>query len=54
MKGGDIIVGINGHRIDDLAGYAQILRKLTPGDIITLSFTREGQEQNVELTVAER
>ncbi len=54
LRGGDIIVAINREAIDDLAGYARLLRDLMPGATVALSFNRDGQRREVELQVLER
>nr|VFJ93597.1 MAG: PDZ domain-containing protein [Candidatus Kentron sp. H]VFJ94024.1 MAG: PDZ domain-containing protein [Candidatus Kentron sp. H]VFK01230.1 MAG: PDZ domain-containing protein [Candidatus Kentron sp. H] len=54
LRAGDIIVGIDGEGVADLAGFAGILRKLTPGDRVRVSFIRDGARRQVTLAVAAR
>ena len=53
--GGDIIVGIGSHRI---SGSSELIAHLTyhnyPGDIVSLVILRDGQRQEIEVTLGER
>jgi len=53
--GGDVIVAIDGTAVptrDALSSY--LARETSPGDTITITVIRDGEEQQVELTLAER
>jgi S1-C subfamily serine protease len=53
--GGDVIIGIEGQpvkRFDDLVTY--LARRGVVGQTVTLDILRDGKEQQVELTLAER
>ena len=53
--GGDVIVAIDNQtvrKLNDLAIYTE--RSKRPGDIVTLSIIRDGQDLNVDLTLGER
>jgi len=53
--GGDVIIGVDNNsirKIDDLLSYLE--REKQAGDNITLSIVRDGQLQNVNLTLASR
>jgi len=53
--GGDVIIGVDNNsirKIDDLLSYLE--REKQVGDNITLSIVRDGQVQNVNLTLASR
>ncbi|UCE43752.1 MAG: trypsin-like peptidase domain-containing protein [Candidatus Bathyarchaeota archaeon] len=55
LIGGDVIVEIDGQtvrKLNDLAIYTE--RNKRPGDDITLTIIRSGEEQNVDLTLGER
>jgi len=52
--GGDVIVAVDGQNVtsvDDLAGYLDA--KKQPGDTVTLKIVRGGQEQPIDITLAE-
>jgi len=48
---GDIITGINGDRISDYNDMVQALEKYSPDDVIKVSFIRDSEENQVELTL---
>jgi S1-C subfamily serine protease len=50
---GDIIVGVNGHPIRTIGDLRNVLETETDaGDTITVTFLREGREQQAQLTLA--
>ncbi|MEX2430779.1 MAG: PDZ domain-containing protein, partial [Dehalococcoidia bacterium] len=53
--GGDVITGIDGQPVqgpDEAISY--LARNLRPGDTVTLTILRDGEEQSVEVTVGAR
>jgi S1-C subfamily serine protease len=52
--GGDLITAVNGETITDNADLPRIVSRLSPGDVVTLDIVRDGDEQQVELTLGER
>jgi 2-alkenal reductase len=53
--GGDLIVGIDGKPVltfDDLLSY--LIKNKEPGDTVTLTIVRDGQEKEVNLTLGKR
>ncbi len=54
LKPGDIIVAVNGQRTDDLRAYSSLLKQYQPGDMITLTVMRGGQEKKIRLKLGER
>ncbi|MCL5994604.1 MAG: trypsin-like peptidase domain-containing protein [Chloroflexi bacterium] len=53
--GGDIITAINGTPVKDYTALISILTATTkPGDTITLTILRNGEQQDIQLTVGER
>jgi protease Do-like 1, chloroplastic len=48
---GDLIVGINGETVDTIEDYERIVRKLKPGEQITVKFVRDDAEQEVSVAV---
>jgi S1-C subfamily serine protease len=52
--GGDVITGVNGETITDNADLPRIVSRLSPGDTVTLDILRDGDEEQVELTLGER
>ena len=54
LQQGDIIVKVNGEEIADSAGLAALIRDMRPGDKVELVVDRNGAEQTVTVTLAER
>ncbi len=54
LQQGDIIVKVNGEEITDSAGLAALIRDMRPGDKVELVIDRNGTEQTVTVTLAER
>ncbi len=54
LREGDVIIGIGRRAIDNLQGYADALRALTPGERITVRFVRDGETQSVAADVVAR
>ncbi len=52
--GGDVITGVNGEVIADNEDLPRIVSRLNPGDVVTLDVTRDGDEEQVEVTLGER
>jgi len=52
--GGDVITAVNGEEVTDNADLPRIVSRLNPGDTITLDVIRDGDEEQVELTLGER
>jgi len=51
---GDIIVGLGGEAVADLAGLAQLLRAFRPGEKVVVVVLREGNRLEFEVTLAQR
>ncbi len=47
IKGGDIILEINGEKITEKNGLKELLRKFLPEDQVTLTILRDAQEQQI-------
>jgi len=55
LVGGDIITAINGEPIADIKGFTVYLETETRvGDTVTVTIVRDGEQQNVQVTLAER
>jgi len=54
LRTGDIISGINGTRIEDESTFTLLLRDNDPGDKVTLTVRRDGQEREVDVTLGKR
>jgi C-terminal processing protease CtpA/Prc len=54
LKEGDIIVRIDADEINSLKDLSDVLKSLAPGDRITITFLREGNEQTAEAVLVER
>jgi hypothetical protein len=54
LREGDVIVAINGREVAGLKGYSDILKSLSPGDRITVTFLRDDRERTAEAVVKGR
>jgi hypothetical protein len=54
LREGDVLVAVNGQPVDTLKEYADVLRKLEPGDAVKIRFLRGGELRSVETRVVER
>lgn len=54
LRDGDIIVAVEGTRLDYNTSLRQLLLRHKPGDTITLTILRDGQERDVTVTLGER
>lgn len=52
--GGDVITAVNGETVTDNADLPRIVSRLNPGDTITLDVIRDGDSDQVELTLGQR
>ncbi len=52
--GGDVITAVNGEEIADNADLPRIVSLMEPGDVVTLDVIRDGDTEQVELTLGER
>ena len=50
---GDIIVNANGHDIDHVATLQRVIRSQRPGDVVSLTFVRQGTERTIQVKLAE-
>ncbi len=54
LQADDVIVQINNTRIGNLKDYGKVLRKLNPGDTVSIHFLRNNQQQSVDTTAEAR
>jgi S1-C subfamily serine protease len=52
--GGDVILAIEGKRIDSGEELSSYLTRTSPGDTVTLTILRDGERMQVEVTLGER
>jgi S1-C subfamily serine protease len=52
--GGDVITAVNGEKIDENADLPRIISLLDPGDEVTLDIIRDGESQQLEMTLGNR
>jgi S1-C subfamily serine protease len=52
--GGDVITAVNGEKIEDNSDLPRIVSRLNPGDVVTLDILRDGDSQQIELTLGKR
>ena len=53
LEKGDIIVNANGRDIDHVATLQRVVRSQRPGDIVNITFVRQGKERTVQVKLAE-
>jgi len=51
LQEGDVVTGIDDDQVDDVASLTARIRAHAPGDKVTLQVTRDGDEQEVEVTL---
>jgi aminopeptidase N len=51
LREGDIIIAINGLEVMGLKGFSDVLKSLSPGDRISVTFLRDGGERTAETVV---
>jgi S1-C subfamily serine protease len=54
LREGDVIIRINSNVVKSLKDLSDILKTLTPGNRVAITFLREGKEMKVEAEVVER
>ncbi len=54
LREGDIIVAVNGTRLDYNTSLRQLLLRHAPGDTVTITVLRDGQELEMTVTLGER
>lgn len=54
IKEGDIILEVNGQKIDKNNDLAQLIQKFNVGETVTLKVFSDGKEKEVKITLAER
>lgn len=54
LKEGDIVIRINSKQVSNLKDLSEILKSLSPGNRISVTFLREGTEMKVETEVVEK
>jgi 2-alkenal reductase len=54
LIGGDVITAVEGETVANLDDIQQAISDAEPGDVVTLTILRDGDEQEVEVTLAER
>jgi S1-C subfamily serine protease len=53
-SGGDVITAVNGEEISDNGDLPRIVSRLDPGDTVTLDIIRDGDTEQIELTLGKR
>jgi S1-C subfamily serine protease len=51
LQAGDIITAVNGEAVEEPADVASAIREMEIGDTVTLTITRDGESQDVEVTL---
>lgn len=54
LREGDVIIAINGKPVEDLRSYTNMLKELSPGDVIDVTYSRDGEQHRSELSVEAR
>jgi S1-C subfamily serine protease len=54
MRSGDIIVAIDGEPLATMSELVAEVRRRAPGEVLTLTIVREGEELDVDVTLGER
>jgi putative serine protease PepD len=51
LQSGDIIVGLDGHQISSMSDLAAAVRTRQPGDQVTVTYVRKGEERETTVTL---
>jgi Do/DeqQ family serine protease len=51
LQKGDVIVKVNGIKVDENAQLAELVARQKPGDKVSLTFVRNGSQQSVDVTL---
>ena len=54
IAGGDLIVAVDGERIEGNSDLPRLISLLDPGDVVELEIIRDGEEQRIDVTLGER
>jgi S1-C subfamily serine protease len=54
VEAGDVITAADGERLEIVEDLFAFLRRHRPGDRVTLTLVRDGEQRNVDVTLAER
>lgn len=54
VQGGDVIVAVDGNDIRTIEQFLSTLRRHQPGDTVTVTLIRDGQRQQVDVTLSDR
>ncbi len=54
LKEGDVLVRLDNDALEDLTGYAKMLRAMKPGDRVSLTYRRDGKEHTAQIEVVAR
>ncbi len=52
LRAGDVVIAVNGERVDSSLALTAQVRERTAGDQVTLTIIRDGQRQEVDVTLA--
>ena len=54
MKAGDVLVEMAGTALASLSAYSDVLKTLTPGQSVPVTFERDGKRQQATVTLTAR
>jgi serine protease Do len=54
LKGGDLIVAVDGRQVEDNRGLLKIVAAKSPGDEVEVTYVRQGKERKVTVKLGER
>jgi len=54
IKGGDVIVAVDGRRLEDAAALTEAIADLEPGEEVPITVEREGTEETFTATLGSR
>ena len=54
LQKGDVIIAINETEVADLRAYSNMLKQFSPGEVINVTYMREGSEHTTSLTLKSR
>ena len=51
---GDVVTGVDGQAIDNLQGFTDLLKTLSPGDTVKTTIMRDGKSETLDVTLKAR
>jgi membrane-associated protease RseP (regulator of RpoE activity) len=54
LRAGDVVIGLNGDKVEGLKGYSELLKKFSPGDKVKVVYKRGAEVLDAQATLSAR